>query len=94
MKPNVVHFNEQSYDWLSWRNGTLYSLFNIVNNEHSIIANRNIIRKYAIGYCDSSNIPCRPKIGYVAVMFQYESEQFWTHLTKKEFSICFPEVII
>jgi hypothetical protein len=89
----IEHYNEQSFDWLTWRNGSLISILRIPHSECCIILNKEIIRKYAIGYCNAKNIPCRPKCGYIAVMFNVNSiDNFWTHLTIKEFESCFPEL--
>ena len=84
-------FHQQSFDWLSWRNGDLYSMLKVSNRTRDIIDNKLLIRDKAVGYCESDDIPCRPKIGYVAVMFDGE---WWTHFTKEEFVGCFPEIEI
>lgn len=85
--------NGQCFDWLAWRNGSILEMFNIPHRELSIVANKDIIRKYAIGYCEAENIPCRPKIGYIAVMFNTGGfDNWWTHLTIKEFNLCFQEL--
>ena len=89
---HIEYYNGQSFDWLSWKAGTLLDVFGIENREYSVVKNRDMIRKYAVGWCESDNIPCRPKVSHMAVMFEYESNRFWTHLTMKEFKICFPEV--
>lgn len=88
-------FNEASFDWLSWRNGSVLSVFNIKHRYGPIYTNRKLIRKYAIGYCRADNIPCRPKPGWIAVMFDTQQENmntWWTHFTIKEFQTCFPEI--
>ena len=89
---NIEHLNEQSFNWLSWRNGSLINTLRIPHRTEIIVLNKEIIRKHAIGYCKADNIPCRPKNGYIAVMFNNgEIENWWTHLTIKEFKLCFPE---
>ena len=89
----IEHYNEQSFDWLSWRNGSLINTLRIPHRTEIIILNKTIIRKYAIGYCKADNIPCRPKSNHIAVMFNTgEVYNWWTHLTKKEFELCFPEL--
>lgn len=89
----IEHYNEQSFDWLSWRNGSLFYNLKISHRFEIIRFNVDIIRKYAIGYCIADNIPCRPKKGYIAVMFNTGNlENWWTHLTIKEFKLCFPEL--
>ena len=89
----IEHYNEQSFDWLTWRNGSIIEMFKIHHRESLITANAETLRKHAIGYCDADNIPCRPKKGYVAVMFNTgEINNWWTHLAIKEFISCFPEL--
>ena len=89
----IEHFNGQSFDWLTWRSGSILQIFKIPHRTYAITANADLIRKYAIGWCDATKIPCRPKIGYIAVMFNTgELYNWWTHLTIKEFEICFPEL--
>jgi hypothetical protein len=89
----IEHFNEQSFDWLTWRSGSIVDILKIPQREQTIITNKQIIRKFAIGYCDASNIPCRPKKDCIAVMFNTgEVYNWWTHLTKKEFISCFQEL--
>ena len=89
----IEHFNEQSFDWLTWRSGSIVGVLKIPHRTEMILANKSIIRKYAIGYCNADNIPCRPKKNHIAVMFNTgELYNWWTHLTTKEFKECFPEL--
>lgn len=75
-----------SFDWLTWSRGGLINLG--LRNRYKLIKdNLDIIRKYAIGYIQSEHCLCRPKEGYIAVMFLKDNEYFWTHLTKEEFSL-------
>lgn len=85
----LTRYNEQSFDWLTWRNGTLLSLLEISNRTDIIKANKDILRKYAIGWCEADNIPCRSKKGYYVVMFLFNDREFWTHFSKEEFEYCF-----
>lgn len=88
---NLRKMHEQSFDWLSWKNGSLLRIFNIKHRAKYISLNKEIIREYAIGFCKADNIPCRPKKDYIAVMFFNDKGDWFTHFTKKEFDICFPE---
>ncbi len=93
MNTFIQQFNEQSFDWLTWRNGSVLSIFKVKHRYGPICKNRETIRRYAIGYCKADNIPCRPKEGWVAVMFDTNQENcnpWWTHLTSREFNACFP----
>lgn len=78
-----------NFTWEYWRAGSL-SEFGIQTRTWSIEQNRHTIRKYAIGYIKGEKLWVRPKENTVAVMFFFNDEHFWTHLTKEEFKICFP----
>jgi hypothetical protein len=72
-----------------WEAGSLAN-FGIETRYASIERNRALIRKYAIGYCPGERLTFRQKDDCVAVMFfNKENGNFWTHLTKAEFEICF-----
>lgn len=91
----IEHYNEQSFDWLTWRNGSLINTLRIPHRTEIIVLNKEVIRKYAMGWCRADNLPCRPKIGHIAVMFNNNClDNWWTHLTIKEFKTCFPELKI
>ena len=93
VKTYIENYNEQSFDWCTWRNGSLIHTLKIQHRTPIIISNKNIIRELAIGFCNANNIPCRPKKGYVAVMFNSgDVDNWWTHLTINEFITCFPEL--
>ena len=73
-----------------WRAGSLTEL-GIKQREWSIKAHRNYIKNMAVGYTEAERLHVRPKEKCIAVMFFYNEKHFWTHLTNKEFIICFPE---
>jgi transposase len=91
----IKHLDPGYFDWLSWKSGSILEIFNIQHRYFSISKNINTIRKYAVGYCKAKELLFRPKQGYIAVMFNHgEIYSWWTHLTEKEFKICFPEINI
>ena len=90
----MEHYSGQCFDFLAWRRGSVEEILKIPHREKIIIYNRRIIRKYAIGYCKAENIPCKPKTNNIAVMFNTGGENWWSHLTIKEFEECFPELKI
>lgn len=77
-----------SFDWSTWRNGSLHEL-GVTYKESEIIKSRDIIKKYAIGYYEGESLVCRPKPNTKAVMFLVDDRLFWTHLSNKEFKIIF-----
>lgn len=43
------------------------------------------VKKYAVGFCESSRVYLRPKSDSFAVMFEKDGERFWFHIQKWEF---------
>lgn len=76
------------FNWQLWRSGSP-KLLDIVCREKELIESKEIIKKYAIGYCDGASLVCRPKVDCIGVMFFKDEINFWFHLTKKEFNIIF-----
>ncbi len=74
-----------------WRAGSL-SDFGIETRSYSIEQNKRTIREYAIGWIKGEKLWIRPKTNTIAIMFFFDNKHFWTHLTIKEFEICFPEL--
>jgi hypothetical protein len=75
-----------------WRAGSLNEL-GIKHREWSINLHRVKIREMAVGFTEGYKLPVRNKPEYIAVMFyDVNLNHFWTHLTFKEFLICFPEL--
>lgn len=89
----IVKLSPYHFTFECWKAGSLTEL-NIDTRTVSIQANKHIIRDHAIGYLKGSSLWVRPKLDAVAVMFYANGIHFWTHLRKKEFNICFPEVKI
>ena len=75
-----------------WRAGSLNEL-GIKHREWAITERRRFIRKMAIGFTEGEKLMLRRKENHIAVMF-YDTnlKHFWTHLTLREFYICFPEL--
>ena len=74
-----------------WGAGSLTEL-GFPTREWSIKLNQYKIRELAIGFTKARKLSVRPKSDCVAVMFYADNKYFWTHLTNKEFLICFPEL--
>jgi hypothetical protein len=74
-----------------WGAGSLTEL-GIPTREWSIKLNQNSIRELAVGFTEARKLNVRPKSDCVAVMFFANDRYFWTHLTNKEFLICYPEL--
>jgi hypothetical protein len=91
MQTFIHKMNSACFDWLTWRSGNILEVFNVKHRYYSIVENKSLIRKHAIGFCLSIYTPCRVKEGYVCVMFETDFRQWWTHFTVREFNACFPE---
>lgn len=78
-----------SFDWIRWRNLSIFSLFNFKCRTDSLLQNKYILRKYAVGYIPGWKLFCRPKENTVAVMFLINDEFEWCHLRKCEFEKIF-----
>lgn len=90
---SLAQLNSSLFSLEKWEGGSL-AVFNLKTRERDITSpnGKAIIRKHAIGYCLGQNLPVRPKVDTMAVMFETENfEQFWTHLTTKEFNEVFDE---
>jgi len=74
-----------------WRAGSLTEL-GIKQREWNIQLRKKQVMEMAIGFTEGNKLGVRPKDNCVAVMFFYEDKHFWTHLTNKEFLICYPEL--
>lgn len=72
----------------TWRAGSMTE-FGVQHRYYSIIENKNIILKYAIGYCPGEKLWIRPKNDEIAIMFFYNDNHFWCHFRKNEFEEIF-----
>jgi len=52
---------------------------------------RAAIRKYATGYCFGDEVPHRPHLNTVAVMFEKYGKEMWFHFPFDDFEIIFGE---
>jgi hypothetical protein len=77
------------FDWITWRSGDVWNDFHIPCRSWALIANRDILNKYAIGWCYGENLICRPKENHIAVMFSKNDKTFWFHLRSEEFERIF-----
>lgn len=89
--PTIEELAPYYFTFEYWRAGSLTE-FGIETRTYSIELNRRIIREYAIGYLEGRKLWVRPKEDTIAVMFFAFDKHFWTHLTIKEFELCFPEL--
>lgn len=85
----MQRLNQEQFDWLSWRNGSLDDLGCFTRTD-SIKKNILRLQKHAVGFCKSDGLLCRPKSDKFAVMFHVGGNNFWTHLTKQEFELLQP----
>jgi hypothetical protein len=86
----IPELNSSFFTWELWRAGSLVDL-GLVTRYWSICSpeGMQLIRKYAIGYCDGSGTVVRGKPGTIAVMFFKDGEHFWSHFMLREFEVVF-----
>ena len=90
---SIKRLSPVCFTFEKWKAGSLSDL-GLQTREWSIVSpmGKALIRRSAIGYCDGSSVFVRCKTGTVAIMFENEKfEQWWTHLTQREFELVFCE---
>jgi hypothetical protein len=80
----MQRLNSSLFTWSRWRAGSIAD-FGIPCRKDFIIASKEVLKKYAVGYCKGESVPCRPKSDRIAVMFFYEGKHFWNHVLIEEF---------
>jgi hypothetical protein len=73
------------FDWLTWRRGCPLDVFGIGCRRGDLFAKRDELRRYAIGWCRSDRLMCRPKMRNIAVMFEIDGTLLWFHMLESEF---------
>lgn len=58
-------------------------------NLTKVNAHRDVYRRHAIGYTESSELAYRPRENSKAVLFQTKGQEFWFHLDNAEFEAVF-----
>jgi hypothetical protein len=84
--PALPRLESSLFDWLAWRSGSPLEVFGFSGRGGDLLRRARFLRPFAIGWCEAERVPCRPKRGCVAVMFQVAGRQFWFHLSASEFA--------
>jgi hypothetical protein len=87
----IEKLDSSAFDWSTWRSGDVWNEFHIPCRTNALIENREILKKYAVGWCYGENLICRPKANHIAVMFFKDYKEFWFHLRDYEFEKIFQE---
>lgn len=78
------------FDWIAWRAGShVWIKLGFRPRWYSVLENRAVLQKYAVGYFPGCRLFCRPEPDEVAVMFLIDDVFGWTHLRKEEFERTF-----
>ena len=93
MRNSIPRLKSYSFSFEKWSAGSLANL-GLKTRFADISENACLIQKYAIGFLEGEKLSVRPKNDCVGVMFFYDGVEFWTHLTLKEFNLCFPDTIL
>jgi hypothetical protein len=79
-----------SFDWSRWRLGmSIWREIGLASRYTDIIAQADVLRRYAVGYLPGDKLTCRCKPDETAVMFLVDDEFCWTHLRQEEFDHVF-----
>lgn len=72
------------FDWTTWRAGSPLTVFGIACRSADLLAQRDLLRRYAVGWCLSERLACRPKRKHIAVLFHKDGVDFWFHMRLAE----------
>jgi len=86
---NIPRLPPDSFDWIRWRNFSLFYDMDIIHRTYSIRQNKARFADKAIGYCRGGELFCRPKQNHFAVMFLHNDIWQWCHFTAEEFHALF-----
>jgi len=87
--PMLPQLPEDSFDWQRWRRTDIFGMFGCACRSEDLFRVKQQINKYAVGYCLGEKLRCRPKQDHKAVMFLFNDEFCWFHLTNHEFNSIF-----
>jgi hypothetical protein len=86
----IERLHSDSFDFSTWRNCNIWG--KISCRKDYILSNKDLFRKYVIGYIEGERLYCRPKENTVAIMLLIDGEFSWTHLTRYEFEEIFGKI--
>jgi len=92
MKPRIPKSDSSLFTYFLWEGGSVSTIFGWKHRYESLVAHKDELCLYARGYCLGEELSVRPKIGWYAVMLEYEDTIWWNHFTEKEFLEIFCEV--
>jgi len=90
-KFTIPKMHPDSFDWSRWRACDIFERFKVPWRESYIVANADLLRSCAVGYCRGESLACRPKSDTMAVMFIIDDEFQWCHMRNREFVEIFKE---
>jgi hypothetical protein len=74
------------FTWERWRGGAFTEVFGVPHRTVDIERAAARIAQRALGFARGESLPCRPKPGTYAMMFETEDGRFvWCHITPREF---------
>lgn len=90
LSTKLSRMESSHFEWQAWRAGTPHTLNLHARNGGFLTPEAmGVLRQHAVGYCEAERIPCRPKLGQVAVMFFAHGAHFWFHMRGHEFAAVF-----
>ena len=72
------------FEWNLWRAGSIHDLITGPCRTMNIVSQRDLIKKYAVGWCKGESVTSRPKCGETTLMVHKDEKHFWFHLRNNE----------
>ncbi len=93
MKYSIPSLDSSLFDWLTWRRRCISEIWDLPFRYKFLVSDYGKIkmRIYAVGWCEGSDLLCRPKTDHVGLMCWKDGEEFWFHLRREEFDKIFGE---
>ena len=87
----IPKMDSSLFTFYLWEGGSISAIFGWPHRYESLVAHKDDLCLYAMGYCLGEELIVRQKPDWFAVMFEYEDLTWWNHFTEKEFLEIFCE---
>jgi MoaA/NifB/PqqE/SkfB family radical SAM enzyme len=88
----LARLSSDLFTYERWKRDAPVDVFGFPWLTSFIVAHKNILLDYAVGWCNSNETNVRCKENQVCVMFHKDDHHFWCHLRKSEFTRVFGEI--
>ena len=83
--PKIPKTDAGLFTFYLWEGGSVTDIFGWPHRYESLVAHKEDLVRYAVGYCEGDELTVRPKPGQYAVLFDYDGVEWWNHFTENEF---------